>query len=126
MMPYFDRRDEIYEEDGLLFLSNKLIIPEKERNFTVQGLHQGNFGKDKTKSFARYVIYWSGTSRQIKETVSKGKICQKFQCKQVKEPFHQHDIPDRLWQKVGVDSLIFVGRAYLIVVGYFSKYPEVA
>ena len=32
LIPYYDHRHEIYEEDGLLFLSNKLIIPESERD----------------------------------------------------------------------------------------------
>ena len=35
-----------------------------------------------------------------------------------------HDIPDRPWQKVGMDILTFGGSDYLLMVDYFSKFPE--
>ena len=124
LIPYYDNRHEIYEEDGLLFLSNKLIIPESERDVALQRLHQGHFGIDKTKSFAREIIYLPGMNKQIEETIQKCKVCIKFQRNQVKEPIIQHDIPDAPWLKVGADIFNFAGRDYLIVVDYFSKYPE--
>ena len=124
LIPYYDHRHEIYEEDGLLFLSNKLIIPESERDIALQRLHQGHYGIDKTKSFAREIIYWPGMNRQIEETVQRCKVCNKFQRNQVKEPIIQHGIPDTPWLKVGADLFNFAGRDYLIVVDYFSKYPE--
>lgn len=126
MMPYYDHRDEIYEEDNLLFLSKKLIIPEKERKFVLQRLHQGHFGIDKTKSFARDIIYWPSMTKQIEETVSRCKVCQKFQRNQLKEPMHPHEIPNVPWQKVAADLFNFAGKDYLLVVDYFSKYPEFA
>ena len=46
-------------------------------------------------------------------------MCNKFQRNQF-----QHDIPDGSLLKVGADLFNFAGRDYLIVVDYFSKYPE--
>ena len=40
LIPYYDKRHEIYKEDGLVFLSNKLIIPESERDVALQRLYQ--------------------------------------------------------------------------------------
>ena len=37
-----------------------------------------------------------------------------------------HPIPDRPWSKLGADIFDFENRDYLILVDYFSKYPEVA
>ena len=37
-----------------------------------------------------------------------------------------HEIPTRPWAKLGMDIFQFGGRDYLAVVGYCSKYPEVA
>ena len=36
-----------------------------------------------------------------------------------------HDIPNRPWEKLGAECFSFAGKDYLLVVDYFSKYPEV-
>ena len=35
------------------------------------------------------------------------------------------ELPEYPWQKVGTDLFHFKGSTYLIVVDYFSRYPEV-
>ena len=42
------------------------------------------------------------------------------------EPLQPHDIPRRPWQKIGTDLFDWNGKPYLIVVDYYSRYPEVA
>ncbi|GFO34956.1 transposon ty3-i Gag-Pol polyprotein [Plakobranchus ocellatus] len=37
-----------------------------------------------------------------------------------------HEIPNRPWAKLGADIFHFGGHDYLLVVDYFSKYPEIA
>jgi hypothetical protein len=37
-----------------------------------------------------------------------------------------HGSPDRTWQKVGLDLFVISGNVYLVIVDYYSKYPEVA
>jgi len=36
-----------------------------------------------------------------------------------------HPVPDRPWEKLGADYFTLVGKDYLLVVDYFSKFPEV-
>ena len=36
-----------------------------------------------------------------------------------------HEIPDHPWFKLGMDLFEFGGNDYIVVVDYFSKYPEV-
>jgi hypothetical protein len=36
-----------------------------------------------------------------------------------------HEVPSRPWQKVGADIFSLYGKDYLLVVDYYSKYPEV-
>ena len=35
-----------------------------------------------------------------------------------------HDIPDGRWQKLAMDIMTYNGRDFLVVVDYYSKYPE--
>ena len=39
-------------------------------------------------------------------------------------PLMPHDIPDRPWEKVGVDIFTLNSQDYLLVVDYFSKFVE--
>ena len=37
-----------------------------------------------------------------------------------------HDIPDGRWQKIAMDIMTYHVRDYLVIVDYYSKYPEVS
>ena len=37
---------------------------------------------------------------------------------------HPHPIPSGLWEKLGADILEFKMHSYLVIVGYYSKYPD--
>jgi hypothetical protein len=36
-----------------------------------------------------------------------------------------HPVPDRPWEKLGADICDFEGKDYIVIVDYYSKYPEV-
>ena len=42
---------------------------------------------------------------------------------QRKEPLKPHERP---WQKVGTDLFDWKGKPHLVIVDYYSRYPEVA
>src|SRR5678815_3190257 len=44
---------------------------------------------------------------------------------QQQEPLLPHAVPERPWQKVGADIFTLYSRDYLLVVDYFSKFPEI-
>ena len=89
-------------------------------------LHEGHLGIEKTKAIARSCLYWPGISREIEEMVSRCSVCNSYRRKQQTEPLMPHEVPQRPWAKVGVDLFQFAAQDYLLVVDYFSKYPEIA
>ena len=52
--------------------------------------------------------------------------CNKFKPANQREPLIPHEIPDRPWAKLGGDLFEFGNKVYLIIVDYFSKFPEVS
>ena len=62
---------------------------------------------------------------QIEELIQSCKICQTFQNNNQKEPMLPHEVPERPWQKLGVDLFEFHGKEYLLIVDYYSKFLEV-
>jgi len=64
--------------------------------------------------------------RDIEDTISRCSICAKYELIIPYEPLIPLVIPERPWSKLEMDILTFRGRDYLLVVDYFSEYPEVS
>ena len=79
---------------------------------------------EKCKSRARAVVYWPWMSADIENMVAKCSICLKYRNQNQKEPLMPHETPDRPWQKFGTDIFELYSKSYLIIVDYYSKYPE--
>jgi hypothetical protein len=123
---YWTFREELYEQDGILFKAGRLIVPPSMRNYTLQQLHKGHSGCERTKEKARRCVYWPGLNAEIDKMVQQCTACLKYAKQQQREPMIPHPVPERPWQVVGMDHFYFYGQDYLIIVDYFSKYPEVA
>lgn len=121
---YWDLQGRIHEADGLLFLDHKLIVPAGMRQEMLGIIHESHLGMEKCKSRARQVIYWPGMAQDIESVVAECGICAKFRAQNPREPLNPHPVPERPWEKLGADIFEYKNKDYLIVVDYFSKYPE--
>ena len=65
-------------------------------------------------------------SEDVENVVAQCNTCLKFRRNSQKEPLMSHPIPEHPWQTVVADIMTFKSHDYLVVVGYFSKYPEIA
>ena len=117
---------DIYELDGLLFVHGKLIVPSSMRTFMLNLIHEGHLGMDKCKSMAREILYWPGMNSDIESIVAKCSVCNSYRRKQQPEPLLPHSPPGRPWAKLGADIFTFRNKDYLMVVDYYSKYPEIS
>ncbi len=123
---YWNMRDELHEIDGLVFSGEKLIIPKRLRPEMLKIIHEGHLGMEKCKSRAREILYWPGMSTDIEDIVSRCETCTMFRRSNSKEPMIPHDVPNRRWEKVGVDIFEFDSKDYLLMVDYFSKFIEIS
>lgn len=123
--PFWKVRGELSEHDGLLFMSERLVVPLSMRSKMLTSIHEGHQGIEKCKTKARTVLYWPGMDQQIEEIVQKCSTCEKFQNSNQKEPLLPETIPDRPWQKIASDIFEFKGKSYLVIFDYFSKWLEI-
>ena len=122
---YWGMRDEIHCEDDLLFAGERLIVPNAMRGEMLSRLHEGHLGTEKCRARARDIMYWPNMSTDIEETVARCATCATYRKRNNKQLMIPHEIPDRPWAKVGADIFSFKNQEYLVVVDYYSKFPEV-
>lgn len=125
LKPFWSWRTDIHIVDNLLMVGDRIIIPETMKQKMLEILHEGHLGVEKCKARARSALYWPGISRDIEHFIGRCSACAKFRRKNHKETLIPHPVPDLPWQKVGIDIFTHGGKDHLLMVDYFSKYPEV-
>ena len=127
LKPYYPNRDELSVSNGNIYKLHNILIPSDLQAQTLKTLHQSHKGMEKTKRLAHECIFWPGMSSQIDDLVSKCTICMQQRNNNPREPFLlPHKIPDRPRERVGADLFGWNAKDHLIIVDYFSRYPEVA
>ena len=119
---FWSIRDELHMADGVIFKGNCAVIPLLLRAEMLEKIHESHLGMEKCMAHARAVMYWPGMANDIDEVVAKCPTCK---ARNPREPLISHEMPSRPWAKLGTDSFEFANKPYLVVVDYFSKYPEV-
>lgn len=76
LYPYFDVRDELTAQDGVLFKGLRCLIPSSLRLKICECLHGAHSGIESGLRRAREVVYWPGMPAEIKDYISKCEICQ--------------------------------------------------
>ncbi|UYV76611.1 hypothetical protein LAZ67_14001442 [Cordylochernes scorpioides] len=124
LLSYWHVMDELGVQNGLLMRSCHLVIPASMKLEILDKLHAGHFGITKTRLRARETVWWPGISEEIAETVRKCSVCiQEAVSKH--EPLIPTNCPTRPWQKIGMDLFKFENKWYLVVIDYYSRFPEV-
>ena len=122
---YWKIRHNLYSADNFIFMNRRLVIPTSMRSEILKSIHMGHMGIEKSKSRARACVYWPGMYNAIELEVKKCPTCNKNATANQKEPMLPHPVPSRPWEKLGLDYFTLGGKDYLLIVDYFSKYPEV-
>ena len=71
---------------NLLLLGDKIVIPEKARNWLLKALHSGHQGTSRTLALGRVRYFWPSLSKDIRQMCQSCKDCIKYLPSQAKEP----------------------------------------
>ena len=119
---YWDFRDELSTDEGLLLKGPSLVIPAALRESYLQRLHEGHLSASKVLSNARQHMFWPGMEADIKDYTRRCPVCIK-RSRPARELLQPHEIPDGPWQKLGMDFFDLQGKCYILICDYFSKFP---
>ncbi|XP_032241511.2 uncharacterized protein K02A2.6-like [Nematostella vectensis] len=122
---YYSFRDELSLQNGLVFKGERLVIPNSSRVEMLAKIHASHIGIQGCLRRAREVLYWPGMNKEVEEYVAKCEICNSHLSEQGKEPIICHEIPNRPWEKVGIDLFELNGKDFVLTVDYYSGFFEV-
>ena len=126
MKDYFNFRDELAVQNGLIYESYRVVVPESARKTFLNLIHSTcHQGIQSSVRHAREALFWPRMNCDIQEFISKCKVCCELQSAQTKQPMISHEIPDRPWEKVVCDLFEMKGKHYLITVDYYSEFYEI-
>lgn len=111
--------------EGMLLRKNRIVIPVSMRQDMLRRIHEGHLGIEKCKRRARQAVFWPGINVHIEKYLSQCDVCLNHHYKQAKEPMMIAAHPTEPWEKVGTDLFQLNGKDYLVVIDYYSNYPEV-
>ena len=121
---YWNYRDEITAQDGILYRGSRVIIPQSMRSSMLKKVHESHQGAEACIRRAKDVLFWPGMNGEITNMVSQCAACNEYLSQQQKEPMMTPAIPTRPWQVVAQDLFIINRENFLITVDYFSDYWE--
>ena len=122
---YYNVRQDLIVQDGLIFRGQRIVIPQSYRQKLLERIHSSHIGINGCIRRARDCVYWPGINSAVEEYVEKCSICRTFETTQQKETLQSHDVPNIPWAKLGADLFTFQDKEYLITVDYYSNFFEV-
>ena len=122
LYPYWNFRDELTVESGILMKNSKVLIPETLKQKYLKQIHQGHQGIEACRSRAREFVFWVNINSDLKEMVEKCDICQSQQNSTTGIQKYVSEVPPHPWHTLGSDLFYFQRIDFLVVVDYFSKY----
>ena len=125
ILDYWFHRETLSCADGLVFKSNRLVVPKTLRREILAEVHGAHMGEEKTLRLARDYVFWPRMSSQIKDLVASCPTCNCFRKNQQQEPLLQHEVPSGPWKKVGIDLFSCLGDDYCLFTEYFSTFFEI-
>ena len=122
--PYFNTRDEMSIQDGLIFKGERVVVPRALRSELLRRIHSSHLGVNGCLNRARECLYWPGMTADIKNYVSTCEASREYEQGQVKETIMSPETPNRPWQRVAADLFEFERRTYLVTSDYYSDFFE--
>ena len=125
LKPYWHVKGELSVCSNLLLCNWCIVVPEPLQKQTLEKIHHGQQGIQKCKFRASAAVWWPVISSQIKSVVRSCVECSnpiQVNC----EPMISIPLPEYPWQIVGSDLFHCKSDTYLLVVDYFSRYPEIS
>ena len=123
LLEFWNFRQKISDENGVLYKSHRLIVPHSERLETLRVLHMVHYAVDKMQLRALETVYWPGINKDILKQYQSCKTCIRHSRSQTHEPLQSHPTSEIPCNTVATDLFDIKNSKYLLIVDYYSRFP---
>lgn len=124
LKPYFDYKDQLIYEDGVIWKGERLLIPAALRADMKKRLHAAHLGYESMMRRARSTIFWPCMTKEVEQLANSCEACQELKPLNQRESLHQHNEGHTPWGKIGCDLFQVKNRHYLVTIDYYSNFIE--
>ena len=110
---YWEVRQCLSVDDGLVLLDHRIVIPTSHRSNVQCSLHFAHQSKVSMKARANESVYWPGMNVSIHNTRASCMFCTKIAPSQTKEPINLTQSPDWPFQQIVMDLFYVRNHGYL-------------
>ena len=107
---YWNFREELTIEDGLILKQERIVTPTTLRRDTLNAIHHGQLRQEKCLIRARSAVFWPGITKDVTNLGQNCATCQAHQRKQQKKQILQPEPPCYPWQIPSSDLFEFKGN----------------
>ena len=125
LKPYYDKRNELVLQNGIVMWGLRVIIPSKYRSDIISELHDQHPGIVRMKMLSRIHVWYPGIDVDIEKCGKSCHECQNHKTKPVKTFIHPWNWPTKPFDRVHVDFFTLYNYDYLLLVDSHSKWLEV-
>ena len=122
---FWNYRDELSVHNGVLLKGMRVVIPRVMRPEVMSKIHASHLGVEGCLRKVRDTVFWPNMNGEVRDHISQCSICSEFQAKNPKEPMQSHQIPERPWSRGATDQFKLHGKAYIVLVDFYSDFIEV-
>ena len=119
---FWSVRDLLTVQDGIILKGVQAVIPETLRRKALEKLHFPHLGVNNTIKRAGISMWWPGFRADVQSFIKRCDTCQEVGNANRQQPAMMHEIPTRIWQKIGTDLFQIGADFYIAVVDYRSKF----
>lgn len=111
----------------ILLRNNRIVMPKKFHEQTLQLAHEGHPGMTIMKKRIRSKVWWPKIDVDVEKTVRQCHGCMLVAAPSAPEPLKRKQLPNAPWEHIAIDFLgpLPSGHNLLVVVDYYSRFIEV-
>ena len=122
--PYWKARSSLSVCNQLLMFNHRIVVPSSLQKEALERIHESHQGISRCRMRSKSSVWWPGISSAIEDMIQRCPVCVR-DAELHHEPLMSTALPQYPWQMLGSDLFELKGTSYLLVVDYFSRYPEV-
>ena len=126
MRPYFNIRDELTVDGGLIYKGTRIVIPRALRQSMLTKAHGGHVRMEGCIRRLKEAFFWPGMIDDATAFIGNCETGLSVQDLPRKEPLLPHSFVMHPWAKMAADICKLDGCFLLVVVDYFGNFIEVS